>query len=216
MAQIFHPSANTIARVTIFGGILIVGLIGGAAVELYRSDYVTEVNVAREQPVPFSHKHHVADDGIDCRYCHTTVETSKFAGVPSTATCMSCHSQIWAGSPMLEPVRESYRTGKSIAWTRVHVLPDYVFFDHSIHIHKGVGCSTCHGRVDQMPLTWRVNTLFMEWCLECHRAPERFVRPREEIFNMEYKAPYDQLNLGRRLVAEYKIQKLTDCWTCHR
>jgi len=216
MAQIFHPSTNTIARVTIFGGVLIVGLIGWVAVELYRSDYVTEVNVAREQPVPFSHKHHVADDGIDCRYCHATVETSKFAGVPSTATCMSCHSQIWVNSPMLEPVRESYRTGKSIAWTRVHVLPDYVFFDHSIHVHKGVGCSTCHGRVDQMPLTWRVNTLFMDWCLECHRAPERFVRPRDQIFNMEWKPPTDQLALGRKLVADYKIQKLTDCWTCHR
>jgi hypothetical protein len=216
MSQVFHPSTNTISRVSIFGGILILGLLGWVSTELYRSDYMTEVNVVREQPVPFSHKHHVGDDGIDCRYCHSSVETSKFAGMPSTATCMTCHSEIWADSPMLEPVRESFRTDKSIEWTRVHVLPDYVFFDHSIHIHKGMGCSTCHGRVDQMPLTWSVNTLFMEWCLDCHRAPERLVRPRDQIFNMEWNPPADQAVLGRKLVAEYKIQKLTDCWTCHR
>lgn len=216
MAQIFHPSTNTISRVSIFGGIFIVSLLGWVCVELYRSDYVTEVNVVREQPVPFSHKHHVGDDGVDCRYCHATVETSKFAGIPSTAVCMTCHSEIWANSPMLEPVRESFRTDRSIEWTRVHVLPDYVFFDHSIHVQKGMGCSTCHGRVDQMPLTWRVNTLFMEWCLGCHRAPERYVRPRDQVFNMEWTPPVDQQAFGLKLVAEYKIQKLTDCWTCHR
>lgn len=216
MAQIFRPSANTIARVSILGGLFVVGSLGWVSLRLYRSDYVTKVNVDREQPIPFSHKHHVGDDGIDCRYCHSSVETSKFAGIPSTATCMTCHSRIWADSPMLEPVRESYRSGKSIVWTRVHTLPDYVYFDHSIHIYKGIGCSTCHGRVDQMPLTHRVNTLFMEWCLDCHRAPELYVRPRSEVFNMEWMPPGDQSDLGRKLVAEYKIQKLTDCWTCHR
>ncbi len=216
MAQIFHPSTNTIARVSIFGGIFILALLGWVSLAVYRSDYVTQVNVAREQPIAFSHKHHVSDDGIDCRYCHATVETSKFAGIPSTETCMTCHSQLWVSSPMLEPVRASYRTGKPIAWTRVHVLPDYVFFDHSIHIHKGVGCSTCHGRVDQMPLTWRVNTLFMSWCLDCHRAPENYVRPRDQVFNMQWTPPPDQQALGQRLVKEYNIQKLTDCWTCHR
>ncbi len=216
MAQIFHRSTNTIARVSIFGGIFILALVGWVWVKLYRSDYVTEVNVIRDQPVPFSHKHHVGDDGIDCRYCHTSVETSKFAGVPETDTCMTCHSQLWVDSPMLQPVRDSYRTGKSIVWTRVHVLPDYVFFDHSIHVNKGIGCSTCHGRVDQMPLTWRVNTLFMGWCLDCHRAPERFVRPRDQVFNMAWTPPADQQALGERLVREYKIKSLTDCWTCHR
>ncbi len=216
MAQIFHRSTNTIARVSIFGGIFIIALLSWVWVELYRSDYVTEVNVVRDQPIPFSHKHHASDDGIDCRYCHTSVETSKFAGIPPTETCMTCHSQLWGDSPMLEPVRESLRTGRSIAWTRVHVLPDYVFFDHSIHIHKGIGCSTCHGRVDQMPLTWRVNTLFMGWCLDCHRAPELYVRPRDQIFNMAWTPPADQEARGRELVRQYKIKSLTDCWTCHR
>ena len=216
MAQIFHRSTNTIARVSIFGGIFILALVSWVWVELYRSDYVSEVNVVRDQPIPFSHKHHVSDDGIDCRYCHTSVESSKFAGIPSTETCMTCHSELWADSPMLEPVRESFRTGKSIAWARVHVLPDYVFFDHSIHIHKGIGCSTCHGRVDLMPLTWRTNTLFMGWCLDCHRAPERYVRPRDQIFNMEWAPPADQPAEGEKLVREYKIKSLTDCWTCHR
>jgi hypothetical protein len=216
MAQLFRRSTNTIARVSIFGGIFVVALVAWAWMEFYRSDYVTEVNVIRDQPIPFSHKHHVGDDGIDCRYCHTSVETSNSAGLPSTEACMTCHSELWADSPALEPVRESYRTDRSIAWTRVHVLPDYVFFDHSIHIHKGIGCSTCHGRVDQMPLTWRAQTLFMGWCLDCHRAPERFVRPRDQVFNMAWTPPADQQVLGEKLVKEYKIKSLTDCWICHR
>jgi hypothetical protein len=216
MAQIFHPSTNTISRVTIFGGaILVVVLVAGLAA-INESPYITEVGVARTQPIPFSHKHHVSDDGIDCRYCHTSVEDSSFAGIPPTKTCMNCHNQIWADSPTLEPVRESYRTGKSIQWTRVHNLPGFVYFNHSIHVHKGVGCSTCHGRVDQMPLMWREYSLYMKWCLECHREPERFVRPRKDIFNMEYEPPKDQLALGRQLVKEYNIQKLTSCSTCHR
>jgi cytochrome c7-like protein/class III cytochrome C family protein len=202
--------------VSIFGGVAILGMISWILVALYGSDYMTEVNVAREQPVPFSHKHHVSDDGIDCRYCHSSVETAKFAGLPSTETCMTCHSQIWPDSPMLDPVRASLRNGKSIEWTRVNVLPDYVFFDHSIHIHKGIGCSTCHGRVDQMPLTWRAHTLYMAWCLDCHRDPELYVRPRDQVLNIEWTPPPDQPALGQRLVWEYKIQKLTDCVTCHR
>jgi len=180
---------------------------------------MTGVGVARRQPVPFSHKHHVGDDGIDCRYCHTSVEESAFAGIPPTKTCMNCHTQIWADSPMLEPVRESWRTGRSLEWVRVHKLADFVYFNHSIHVNKGVGCSTCHGRVDQMPLIAKANSLYMEWCLECHRAPERFVRPREYVFSMEYQPPEDQLSLGRKLVKEYRIQStayLTSCSTCHR
>jgi hypothetical protein len=216
LPQIFHQSTNTIAKVSIFGAVFIIGGLGWMFNEIDRSPYVTEVGVPQDQSVPFSHKHHVSDAGIDCRYCHTSVETSSFAGIPPTETCMSCHSQIWADSPMLEPVRASFRTGQSLQWTRVHDLPDFVYFNHSIHINKGIGCVTCHGRVDQMPLMWRANTLHMEWCLGCHRQPERYVRPREQVFNMEWTPPVDQVQLGQKLVKEYKIRRLTDCYTCHR
>jgi hypothetical protein len=216
VAQIFHPSTNTISKVSIFGGAILFVALVSALAAINRSSYVTEVGVARDQPVQFSHKHHVSDDGIDCRYCHTSVEQSSFAGIPSTKICMSCHTQIWAESPILEPVRESFRTGKSLEWTRVHNLPGFVYFDHSIHVHKGVGCTTCHGRVDQMPLMWRENTLYMEWCLECHRNPERFVRPREQVFNMDWQPPSDQIVLGQKLMQQYKIESLTSCSVCHR
>jgi cytochrome c7-like protein len=219
MAQIFPPSTNTLARASIVVSVLLVGAISVGIYAFARSPYVTEVGVARVQPVPFSHKHHVADAGIDCRYCHTSVEESSFAGIPPTKTCMNCHSQLWTDSPMLEPVRESWRTGRSLEWVRVHSLAGFVYFNHSIHINKGVGCVTCHGRVDQMPLIRKVNSLYMEWCLECHRAPERFVRPRQYVFRMDWQPPEDQVALGRRLVREYKIQSttyLTSCSTCHR
>jgi hypothetical protein len=216
MAQIFHRSTNTISRVSVFGGIGIIAVVVATLAAINRSSYLTEVGVARSQPVQFSHKHHVSDDGIDCRYCHTSVEESSFAGIPSTKICMNCHTQIWPESPILEPVRESFRTGKSLQWTRVHNLPGFAYFDHSIHVHKGVGCVTCHGRVDQMPLMWRENTLYMEWCLECHRNPERFVRPREQVFNMDWQPPVDQITLGQKLVQEYKIESLTSCSVCHR
>src|SRR5712691_7325734 len=215
MAQIFHPSTNTISKLSIvgFAGMLpVIFLLG----YMFNQSFMIQLKTPLEQPVPFSHKHHVGDDGIDCRYCHNSVETSSFAGIPPTKTCMTCHSQIWADSPTLAPVRESFREDKSIQWTRVHNLPGFVYFDHSIHVHKGIGCSTCHGRVDKMPLMWRENTLYMDWCLECHRQPERFVRPREYVFSMDYLPPADQLALGRKLVREYKIQKLTSCSTCHR
>jgi hypothetical protein len=216
VGQIFHPSTNTISKLSIFGSVFILVSLVAALAAINESPYITEVGVARGQPLPFSHKHHVGDDGIDCRYCHTSVENSSFAGIPPTKTCMSCHSQIWADSPALAPVRNSFRDDQSIQWTRVHNLPGFVYFDHSIHVHKGIGCSTCHGRVDMMPLTWRENTLYMDWCLECHREPERFVRPREYVFNMDYSPPADQIALGQKLVKEYKIQKLTSCSTCHR
>ncbi|MBI2149918.1 MAG: cytochrome c3 family protein [Acidobacteria bacterium] len=216
MAQVFHPSTNTISRVSIYGGVALLVALVTALAEINRSSYVTEAGVARAQPVPFSHKHHVSGIGIDCRYCHTSVEESSFAGIPPTKTCMNCHSQIWADTPMLEPIRESIKTGKSIEWTRVHNLPGFVYFDHSIHVSKGVGCVTCHGRVDEMPLMWREHTLYMEWCLECHREPERFVRPREYVFSMDWQPPGEQIALGRRLVKEYRIQKWTSCSVCHR
>jgi len=219
MAQIFHRSTNTISRVTIFGAVFIVAALFYLGWALTESPYFTEVNVARQQPVPFSHKHHVTDDGIDCRYCHTSVEKSSFAGIPSTHICMSCHSKIWLNSPTLEPVRVSYQTDKSLAWTRVNALPDFVYFDHSIHIRKGIGCTTCHGPIGDMPLTWRANTLYMRWCLDCHKHPERYLRRREDVFRADYKLPKDQLALGRQLVKEYKIKdtrQMTDCYTCHR
>ncbi len=216
MAQIFRRSTNTIAKVTVLGAVFIVALIAYLLILVFRSDYLTEVNVVREQPVQFSHKHHVSGLGIDCRYCHTSVETSSFAGLPSTDTCMSCHREIWAGSPMLEPVRASFRTNTPLKWTRVHDLPDFVYFDHSIHVAKGVGCGTCHGRVDQMPLMWRENTLLMQWCLNCHRAPERYVRPQSAIFQMDWTPPSNQLEVGRQLVQANHIRRLTDCDTCHR
>ncbi len=216
MAQIFRPSANTIAKLSIvLGGLLAAGgLILMNAVD--RSPYVTGVNIPPEQPVPFSHKHHVTQIGLDCRYCHTSVEKAAYAGIPATETCMSCHTQIWADAPMLEPVRESWRSGRSLEWTRVHDLPEYVYFDHSIHLNKGMSCAVCHGRVDQMPLVWKVNTLHMSWCLDCHRQPEKYIRPKEEVFNMAYEPTEDQMVLGARLVEEYKVRKLTDCSYCHR
>src|SRR5579871_1927534 len=189
MSQIFHRSANTIARVSIFGAIFFIAALLGLFDEVNRSPWVTQARVAREQPIQFSHERHVAGNGIDCRYCHTSVEKSAFAGIPPTKTCMNCHSQIFSTSPFLEPVRSSFRSGRSIAWTRVHDLPDFVYFNHSIHVNKGIGCSTCHGRVDQMPLTFEVNALYMRWCIDCHRHPERNVRPRSEVFNMAYETP---------------------------
>jgi hypothetical protein len=216
MAQIFHRSTNTFSKVSIFGAVFFLGFLLWLFGAWSRSSWVTQAGVAREQPVPFSHAHHVGDEGLDCRYCHTSVETSGFANVPPTKTCMNCHAQIWNTSPTLEPVRDSFRTDRSIPWTRVHDLPDFVYFDHSIHVNKGVGCESCHGRVDQMPLTRQVASLQMEWCLDCHRHPERHVRPRAEVFRMGYEPPGDQETLGRELVKEYKIQSLTSCSTCHR
>ena len=216
MAQIFHPSTNTISKVSIFGAVFFVAGLLWLVLTLARSDFVTEVNVPHEQAIPFSHKHHVAGLGIDCRYCHTTVEYSSFAGMPSTETCISCHQQIWADADMLEPVRESFRTGRSLVWRRVYDLPGFVYFNHSIHVKMGVGCAVCHGPVDQMPLMRLANPLTMEWCLNCHRSPERYVRPREAVFDMTYAPPSDQFALGSRLVEEYNIRRLTDCYTCHR
>ena len=229
MSQVFHRSTNTISKVSIFGFVFLVAALGWVVQEINRSSYVTEAFVARTQPVPFSHKHHVGGMGLDCRYCHTAVEDDAPAGIPPTKTCMNCHSQIWTNAPMLEPVRQSFRTDKSIEWIRVHDLPDYVYFNHSIHISKGVGCSTCHGRVDQMPLMWRVSNLQMEWCLGCHRQPENFLRPKEQVFDMEWAGPTrekpvqwngqkfeSQAVLGARLAQEYKVRKLTYCSACHR
>ena len=216
MSQIFHHSTNTLSRLSIFGGIFILAFLVWAWAELNASNYATRANVPIQQPVPFSHEHHVGGLGIDCRYCHTSVENSSVAGIPPTKTCMNCHSQIWTNAQMLEPVRDSFRTDKSIRWIRVHDLPDYVYFNHSIHVAKGVGCTTCHGQVNKMPLMWQQESLQMSWCLNCHRHPERYVRPKTEVFSVAWQPPPDQVEIGRKLVKEYKIQSLTSCSTCHR
>lgn len=220
MAQIFHPSTNTFSRFSIFGAVFILAAAVWIFAIVIRSPYVTQANIVRDQPVPFSHAHHVGELGIDCRFCHTSVEESGFAGIPPTKTCMSCHSQIYADSPMLEPVRRSFQTDRPIPWTRVHDLPDFAYFDHSVHINKGVACVTCHGQVDEMPLMWRESTLDMEWCLDCHRQPERFIRPREHVFDMTWQPEEDPLEMGRRLVQEYNVDvrddRLANCSICHR
>jgi hypothetical protein len=216
MAQIFHRSTNTISRVSIYGAVILIATLGYAVDVVNQTSYVTEVHNARPQPVPFSHKHHVGELGLDCRYCHSSVEVSSSAGMPPTQTCMACHSQIWTGAAILEPVRASYRDSTPIVWTRVNALPDFVYFNHSIHIAKGVGCTTCHGPIAEMNITWRAQSLYMRWCLDCHNAPEKYLRPRSEVFNAFYKPPSDQEALGNRLMIEYKVQKLTTCTTCHR
>jgi hypothetical protein len=217
MSQIFKPSTNSLARVSIIVALVVAAGAGGALFELIAdSTYATRQGDAREQPIPFSHAHHVGSMGIDCRYCHTSVDNSDWAVIPPTKTCMNCHSQIWINSSTLEPVRESFRTNQSIKWTKVYDLPDYVYFNHSIHVKKGVGCETCHGRVDQMPLMYQNPSLQMRWCLDCHRNPEQHLRPRDKITTMGYEPSEPQEQLGARLVKEYHVQKLDTCWTCHR
>jgi hypothetical protein len=218
MAQIFSRAADSYLRLALIvvagaatGGLL---LAGG----LVRSDYVTRVGIAPAQPVPFSHKHHAGELGIDCRYCHDSVERTATAGYPPTHTCMTCHSQLWTNAEALAPVRESFTEGRPIPWNRVHDLPDYVYFNHSIHIDHGVGCSECHGAVDRMNLVRQVETLHMSWCLECHRDPAPHLRPREEVFNLRWQPPADRAALGHRLMAELGIDpsNLASCYVCHR
>src|SRR5215471_2227062 len=232
MAQIFHRSANSLARMSILGGVFLLVTVGAVLAELQRSPYVTRQGEARVQTPPFSHKHHVGGMGLDCRYCHTSVENSGFAGIPTTKTCMNCHAQIWTTQEMLAPVRESYRTGKSLSWIRVHDLPDFVYFDHSIHINKGVGCQSCHGQVNEMPFMLMEHSLQMEWCLSCHRQTEKYIRPKtiqvgvkedetgkiiEEgrtldgnIFSMTYEPPSDQNKVYVKLAPDKPVQRFTD------
>src|SRR6516225_8529325 len=220
MAQIFHRSTNFISRLSLLA-VLFLGVVALFGLFLTaRSSYMTGQFISQPQPVQFSHKHHVGDDGIDCRYCHTSVETSAYAGIPPTKICMNCHSVLFSASAYLEPVRESYRSDKSIEWVKVHHLPDFVYFNHSIHVNKGVGCSTCHGKVNQMPLIWNVASLHMEWCLECHRDPAKRIRPREQVVNMDWPPRgYDQTSEGKKLMKQYNIKSaeaITNCSTCHR
>ena len=219
MAQLFSSRANTRVRVAMAAAIFLVGAGAWTTWVIYWSPYTTYVDVPFDQPVPFSHKHHVGDDGIDCRYCHTSVETAAHAGLPSTDTCMSCHSQLWSDAPALAPVRASLTNNRPMQWNRVHHLPDYDYFNHSIHVAKGIGCSSCHGRVDEMPLTRKTETLYMRWCLDCHRAPQNYVRPREKIYDMTWQPAQDRQVEAAKLIAQYHIDtsgRLTNCSVCHR
>jgi hypothetical protein len=222
VAQIFTASADTRLRAAAL--IIVVAIIGvGAFVGDYaNSTYATRVGWPVEQPVPFSHQHHVGGLGIDCRYCHTTVEDGPHAGLPATHICMTCHSQIWTGAPMLAPVRESLAEDKPMVWNRVAALPDYVYFDHSIHIARGVPCVECHGRVDKMPLMARAEPFRMGWCLACHRDPAPHLRPPAEVTRMDWtdwdSHPEEHKTYGALMVKAYGIEpdKLTNCNICHR
>lgn len=218
MPQIFAPRANQLFTLILCG--LLVALVLGPAIWLVasRSSYATGQFAAVDQPVPFSHAHHVGEIGLACTYCHESVETTASAGLPATEVCMTCHSQIFADAPMLAPVRESLASGKPIAWQRVHQLPDFVFFNHAVHVQNGVGCESCHGRVDQMPLTWQDKPLTMEWCLGCHRDPGPNLRPQSEILTMGWTPPGNRKSLATALLAHYQIdtKTMTDCYACHR
>ena len=229
VSQLFSRSADTIFRTSLVGGVVLGIVIVCAMLAIARSPYMTNQYMTVEQPVPFSHQHHVADIGIDCRYCHQTVETSARAGVPATQVCMNCHRELWNQTDMLAPVRASFRTDEPLHWNRVHDMPDYVYFNHSIHIHKGIGCYSCHGRVDEMALTYRAYPLTMKWCLDCHRDPKQHVRPRELVFQPKPLAELIAQNsasseaeeislegLQERLSEEYHLKSRTDCYTCHR
>jgi len=217
MNQIFSPAADTWLRLFLIGAMAMTAGGVAGAIGFTRSDYVTGVHFhPASQPVPFSHQHHVSGLGLDCRYCHAGVEAGPQAGLPPTHTCMTCHSQIWTQAAMLAPVRRSLADDRPLAWRRVARLPDYVYFRHDIHIAKGVGCVTCHGRVDLMPLTFRAVPLTMEFCLDCHRDPAPHLRPRERVTDMSWKQPDPRA--GQRLVQDYGIRvgELADCYVCHR
>jgi hypothetical protein len=218
MAQIFSPAADTWLRLFLLGSLALTA--GGVVmiVGVARSDYVTSTNFRPAQPVPFSHRHHAGELGIDCRYCHSSVEKGPHAGLPPTATCMTCHSQIWSNASMLAPVRQSLAADKPIEWTRVAKLPDYVFFRHDIHIAKGVGCETCHGRIDNMALTYRAKAFTMQFCLDCHRDPAPNLRPADAITTMGWKPHGDARAAGKAIAAHENIRmgELTHCYVCHR
>jgi hypothetical protein len=215
MAQIFSPRVGLYAKLVLLALLALITAIVLAWRGLTAAAYAIDAPV--QQPVPFSHKHHVGDDGIDCRYCHSSVETEATAGIPPISTCMTCHSQLYTDQHALAPVVDSWESAVALHWQRVHDLPDFAFFDHSIHVAKGVGCVECHGRVDKMPLTARVAPLSMAWCLDCHRDPAPHLRPLDKVFAMDWRAP-DQEALGSELLSDYHIatRKLTECSICHR
>jgi Cytochrome c7 and related cytochrome c len=215
VAQLFSSRFGFFFRIVLLGGAL--AIFGAVFLWHELTAYAGAARDPLAQPVPFSHKHHVGDEGIDCRYCHASVETSAFAGMPSISTCMNCHSQLFTDQPALAPLLRAYESHIPLHWRRVHQLPDFVYFNHSIHVAKGIGCASCHGPVDEMPLTWRTAPLTMRWCLGCHREPAKYLRPPEQVFDLHWQAK-DQLAVGTRLLRSYQIdtQRLTDCSICHR
>jgi hypothetical protein len=218
MSQLFHPSINLITRITLLALVLIVTGVGWLCYTIFNAPYVTEVGIAKAQAIPFSHQQHVGGLGLDCRYCHISVEESNSASLPSTEVCMGCHKQVAKDSPFLQAVQESITENKPLAWIRVHTLADHVYFNHAIHVKQGVACETCHGRVDQMPVVMKTQSLQMAWCLDCHRTPEKYIRPRNAVFAVGWQPEQDQIQLGKELVQAYHIQvnQLTDCSVCHR
>ena len=246
MAQVFPKAMNVLARVSLLAIPLLAAGGGVTLAALVRSPYITGADGPIEQPIPFSHKHHVAELGIDCKYCHTAVYDGANAGLPPTKTCMNCHQQIWQGADILAPARDSYNRGIPIAWTKVHNVPHYTYFNHSIHVNKGVGCVSCHGQIDQQPLVQQSKTLYMEWCLDCHRNPEKHLRPVSEVQNMRFSAVgyvgpmygpegkvvldestheprtkeyKSQLELGKDLKKVHMVRDkevITNCSICHR
>jgi len=243
MAQIFHSSANIAVRVGIIGaGMFTVGLIA-AGVGISRSPWNTKVSVPKDQPVPFSHEHHATELGIDCRYCHTNVEKAAWVQLPPTQTCYTCHSQVWTNSPLLEPVRTSYNDKLPIegGWNQLNSVPDFVYFNHSIHINRGINCNTCHGPIQKEMLAYKGKAFFMAWCLNCHRSPENFVNAggAKHVFSLyekyqtdapltpeertiadgeDYQRNAEERAEGEKRLQEYKVQtkQLTDCSVCHR
>jgi hypothetical protein len=216
MAQIFDRSSNALARMSLILTGLIVIALGVTLDSLQRSPWVTRQGQRPDQPVPFSHKHHVQGLGLQCQYCHVSVEKSSYAGIPPTKTCINCHAQIWTNAALLEPVRHSWATNESIVWTKVHDLPDYVYFNHSIHVNKGLGCASCHGRVDLMPLMYQQNTLQMEWCLNCHRDPAKNLRPANQVYNMAWEGPTSEKPVWCSLKGEMEgkpTAQSVDCQT---
>lgn len=216
MSALFPKHANTLARASLAVGVLIPGLAIGGLLLYVRTPYGFGTNQPQEQPVQFDHRHHVKDVGLDCRFCHHSVEQSATAGIPPTQVCMGCHAQIWNKSPLLDPVRNWYFTDQPIPWKRVHNLPDFVYFNHSIHVNKGVGCASCHGRVDEMAAIEQVEDLSMAWCLDCHRNPAPNIRPRDQVTNMAWVAEGDAAKVGEALIKEYDVHTRTSCSTCHR
>ncbi|WP_372638255.1 cytochrome c3 family protein [Fodinibius sp.] len=213
MAQIFPKWADEVPRQLLLG-LIIFATAAVAGVWYYFSPEYTDVGYVPEQPVPFSHKLHAGQLDFDCQYCHTNVSESKHANIPATETCMNCHNQVMTDSPRLEKVRESWETGEAVEWIRVHNLPDYAYFNHAAHVNVGVGCESCHGRVDRMDVVQQVEPLSMSWCLDCHRNPEQYVRPAEEVTTMGYEI-VNQIEKGQELVSENNINPPTDCQSCH-
>jgi Cytochrome c7 and related cytochrome c len=246
MAQLFKPNANTYATVSLIVGALVPFSLFYFGSTITRSGYNTGVGNPLDQPIPFSHKHHAFELGIDCRFCHTSVESGAVAGLPTTEVCMTCHSQIWTNNPLLEPLRQGWENGTPIEWVKVNRVPDFVYFDHSIHIDRGINCNTCHGPVQDMQITSKGQTFHMSWCLECHNNPEEFMyeykpgeEPRKQVFELygklmagekltEYeervrmgwfeRLPKDKAHEGLATMKERGVVKtqLHDCYVCHR